>query len=145
MNKNKTDPEKQNIGSKISAIIPPLDDYSSRKEWEKAAWQKLLESKNLLVLLITANERHRLTMRAAALKGLAAGKRQRQLSRELFLSLQTINSVKKALSENLYQSYSERSKKERKKRKYSASLTSSKPKPKGFPRRTKYGTIRLPY
>ena len=96
-------------------IIPSVDDYSSRQEWEEASWQKILKSKELLQLLITSHERHNLVMRAAALKGLMSGKTYRQVSKELFLSLQTISGVKKAMVENNYRSYLERSKKERKK------------------------------
>lgn len=83
-------------------------------------------------------------MRAAAFEGLALGKRQRQLSRELSLSLQTINAVKKAIVENSYRSYSERSKKERKKKKYSVNPANTKTKHTGRLVRTKYGTIRIP-
>lgn len=83
-------------------------------------------------------------MRAAAFEGLARGKGQRQLSRELSLSLQTINAVKKATIENNYRSYSERSKKERKKKKYSADPANAKTKHTGRLVRTKYGTLRIP-
>ena len=125
-------------------IIPSIDDYPSRQEWEKALWQKILESKELLQLLITSHERHNLVMRAAALGGLIAGKSYRQMSKDFFLSLQTISAVKKAIAENNYRSYLERSKKERKKKKYSISPTHTKSRPRGRPVRTKYGTIYLP-
>jgi len=95
--------------------------------------------------LITSHERHNLVMRAAALKGLTSGKSQRQISKEFFLSLQTISAVKKAMAENNYRSYLERSKKEREKKKYSIGPASAKPRRRGRPHRTKYGTIYLPY
>ena len=136
---------KKNLSNKKSVIIPSIDDYSSRQEWEEASWQKILESKELLQLLITSHERHNLVMRAAALKGLTSGKSQRQISKEFFLSLQTISGVKKAMAENNYRSYLERSKKERKKKKYSIGPASAKPRRRGRPHRTKYGTIYLPY
>jgi len=135
---------KKNALSKISAVIPSINDYSSRREWKEACFKAILKSQELLPLLITSYERHNLVMRAAALKNLLAGKKQRQISRELFLSLQTINAVKKAMAENSYRSYLERSKKERRKKKYSSSVASIKPRPSGTPRRTKYGTIYLP-
>jgi len=95
--------------------LPSISEYSSRKEWESACWFKLIKSEELLELLITSHERHDLVMRAATLKELALGKGLRQISRELFISSQTINVIKKAMAENSYRSYSERSKKERKK------------------------------
>lgn len=136
---------KKNISNKKSVIIPSISDYSSRQEWEEASWQKILESKELLQLLITSHERHNLVMRAAALKGLTSGKSYRQVSKELFLSLQTISGVKKAMAENNYRSYLEWSKTKRKKRKYSIGPTSYKSKHRGRPHRTKYGTIYMPY
>ena len=143
MSKNKTDKLNDGILGKSPATLPALKNYSSRKEWEEAAWHKILESKKILPLLISSHERHDLIMRAAAMEGLASGKGQRQLSRELFISLQTINSVKKAMAENKYKSYSERGKKERRKKKYSSNQTSTRIN-KGKPVRTKYGIIRMP-
>jgi len=113
-------------------------------ERETACWHKILKSEELLQLLITSYERHNLVMRVAALEGLAAGKSYRQIGRELWLSPQTISGIKKALREKNYRSYLERSKKERKKKKYSFSAASAKSRPSGTPRRTKYGTIYLP-
>lgn len=125
-------------------MIPPVDNYPSRREWEEASWRKISESKNLLSTLVTSYERHNLVMRAAVLEGLVLGKGQRQLSRELSVSLQTINAVKKAITEDSYRSYSERSKKERKKRKYSPNSILSQTKRRGRSVRTKYGTIHVP-
>lgn len=126
-----------------STVLPNLENFSSKKEWEKASWQKIVESGELLLSLATSNEQHNLVMRAAVLDGLNFGKGQRQLSRELSLSTQTINVVRKAMGENNYRSYLERSKKERKKRKYSYDL-SPRMKHKGRPVRTKYGTLYIP-
>ena len=84
-------------------------------------------------------------MRAAALKELKLGKGPRQISRELFVSLQTIGVIKKAMTEDSYKSYLERSKKERKKKEYSVFRTVAKPKYRGRPHRTKYGTIYTPF
>jgi len=129
---------------KKSTIMPPISDYPSREEWESACWRKMLESKELLRLLITSHESHDLVMRAVALQGLASGKSYREIGKELFISTQTVSGIKKALSQKTYRSYLERSKKERKKRKYSSDFSRSKPKRRGWPRRTKYGTIYLP-
>ncbi len=135
----------KNIVGKKSTILPLINDCASRKEWEDISWRKILESKKLLQSLVTFHERHDLIMRAAILEGLMSGKGQRELSRELSVSLQTINAVKKAIVEDNYRSYLERSKKERKKKKYSVGPASAKTKRKGRPIRTKYGIIHMPY
>lgn len=128
-------------------ILPLINNYSSRQEWETACWQKILESKELLPLLITSHERRDLIMRAAAMDGLISGKSYRKIGKELWLSPQTISAIKKAINEKTYRSYLERSHKERKKKKYSSSPVSekSKSKPYSRPHRTKYGTIYMPY
>ncbi|MEK7193883.1 MAG: Trp family transcriptional regulator [Patescibacteria group bacterium] len=130
-----------------SIILPPISNYASRKEWETACWRKILESKELLPLLITSHERRDLIMRAAAMEGLISGKSYRKIGKELWVSPQTISVIKKAIDEKAYRSYLERSHKERKRRKYSPSPIpeKSKSKPYGRPRRTKYGTIYMPY
>lgn len=51
-----------------TAIIPLLEGYSSRKEWEETSWQKILESGEILPLLITSHERHDLVIRAAVME-----------------------------------------------------------------------------
>ena len=125
-------------------IIPQISYYSSRKEWEDACWRKILKSTNFLELLVTSYERRNLIMRATVIDGINSGKSYRQIAEELQLSPQTISSIKKALKENSYRSYRERSKKERKKKIYSSSsVLSQRRKYRGRPIRTKYGTIYL--
>ena len=130
-----------------STAIPPIDNYHSRQEWEIACWRKILESKELLSLLVTSHERRNLVRRAAAIDRLISGKSYRKIGNELWLSPQTISAIKKAINERAYRSYLERSQKERKKRKYSSDPVSAKSraKPRGRPIRTKYGTIYMPY
>ena len=70
-------------------------------------------------------------------------KKYREIAEELWLSPQTISSIKKAVSENSYRSYRERGKTERKKKAYSHDKISRK-KPYGRPVHTKYGTVYLP-
>jgi uncharacterized protein YerC len=125
--------------------LPPINRYSSRKEWEDACWHKILKSKNLLGLLVTFYERHNLIMRAAVMDRINSGKRYRQIAEELWLSPQTISSIRRALKENSYRSCRERSKKERKKKVYSSSPVPKQRKHRGKPIRTKYGTVYLPY
>lgn len=134
--------EKTIKGGKRVGILPPIGNFTSRREWENAAWRKVVKSRKLMQLLLTPHERHDLVMRAASLEALASGKRHRQISRELFVSLQTINAVKKAMNENGYRSYLDRSKTERKKR--DMSPISSAPRRSGTPHRTKYGVVYLP-
>ncbi|MFA5099054.1 MAG: Trp family transcriptional regulator [Candidatus Paceibacterota bacterium] len=127
-------------------ILPPIGNYSSRKEWENICWRKILKSEELLNLLVTSDERHDLVMRVAAINGISAGKTYRKIGEELWLSPQTVSGIKKALSEKLYKSYKERSKTERKKKVYNSipKRTPKKEWHEGTPRRTKYGTIYLP-
>jgi len=135
------------MDKKESTAIPPINNYHSRQEWETACWRKILESKELLSLLITSHERRNLVNRAAAIDRIISGKSYQEIGEELWLSPQTISVIKKAINEKAYRSYLERSHKERKKRKYSSNSISAKlrARPRGRPQRTKYGTIYMPY
>lgn len=130
--------------NKTLVVLPLISNYSSRQEWEAACWQKILKSEELLELLVTANERHNLVNRAVALNEIISGKSYQQISEELWLSPQTISGIKKSVSGKKYQSYFERSKKERKKKQYSFNQSAVKSKSAGRPWRTKYGTIYMP-
>jgi len=148
MSKKRSDLKEESVQNsvarKLAEIIPPIDNYASRKDWEDGCWQRISKSEEFLRLFVTVPERHELVMRAAAFKGLVSGKSYREISKEFFVSLQTICVVKKAVSEgSSYQSYSERGKNERKKKIYS----SFKPvkKRRGRPVRAKYGTVYMPY
>ena len=133
-----------NVMSKKELVkLPPVSDFSSRKEWEAVCWKEVVESEELLQLLITVHERHDIVMRAAAIDRLASGESYKKIGEELWLSPQTISGIRKAANEKTYRSYLERSKKERKKKTYSI-IGSRKQKPKGTPRRTKYGTLYMP-
>ncbi len=123
--------------------MPPASSYPSRTEWEAACWKKTNEYDELLQLLITSYERHHIVMRAVTLERLASGKSYKEIGKELWLSPQTISSIKKAASEKAYRSYLERSKKGKKKRIYSV-IKSPRRKSKGTPRRTKYGILYVP-
>ena len=123
--------------------MPALGDYSSRKEWEAACWKNIVESKELLQLLITSHERHNIVMRAATLERLSSGKSYRNIGAELWLSPQTISGIKKAIDDKPYKDYRERSKGKRKKKTYRIVKT-RKSKPKRVFRRTKYGPLYMP-
>lgn len=136
--------QREDIVVEKNSALPLINEYPSRKEWEAACWQNILRSENLLQLLITSHERHIIVMRAATTERLIAGKSYRKIGEELWLSPQTISGIKKAIGEKSYRSYLERSKKERRKRKYSFVPAPARRR-RGWPRRTKYGTIYLPY
>ena len=123
--------------------MPAINDYSSRKEWEVAYWKNIVESGELLQLLITPHERHNIIMRAATLEGLSSGKSYKIIGEELWLSPQTISSIKKAAHEKSYRSYRDRGKSERKKKTYST-IKVPRNKPKRIFRRTKYGVLYMP-
>lgn len=123
--------------------LPTIRSYPSRKEWENACWQKILKSKDLDALL-TPYERRNVVMRVAVADRVHSGKKYRQIAEELWLSPQTISSIKKALHENTYRSYRERGKTERKKKVYSSDRFSEKSNRHGRRVRTKYGIVNLP-
>ena len=131
--------------NKSAETMPTIDKYSSRAHWEAACWKRLLKSNTSLQLLVTSHERHILVMRAIAIDRIIAGKSYSQIAKELWLSPQTVSGIKKSLKENSYQSYLQRSKKERKKRAHSSHPLTRRSKPNGRPRRTKFGTVYLPY
>ncbi|KKU90835.1 MAG: hypothetical protein UY23_C0006G0044 [Candidatus Jorgensenbacteria bacterium GW2011_GWA1_48_11] len=124
--------------------MPPINHYLSRKDWLEASWKKIAKSEKPLALLVTPYERRNIVMRAAVRDCLDSGKGIRQIARELQLSLQTVNAVKKALSEKNYRSYRERGKSERQKRVFSSYNNQVKERFHGRPARTKYGKVNLP-
>ncbi|MBI2591802.1 MAG: hypothetical protein HYW34_03955 [Candidatus Brennerbacteria bacterium] len=129
----------------VKLALPPITRYSSRKEWEDACWQKILKLNKVSDLLLTSYERHNLVMRAAVIDGINLKKSYTQIADELWLSPQTISSIKKALKENNYRSYRERGKKERKKKIYSSGpVLNQKRKYSGRSIPTKYGRVYLP-
>lgn len=132
------------LPSSVLVALPAVSKYLSRKEWEVASWNKIVLSPDLLRLIITDYERRNIVMRAAALDRIALGKSYQEIGKELWLSPQTVSGIKKAARELNYKSYLERSKKERKKKIYSANRNDRRSKRAdhaGIPRRTKYGTL----
>jgi uncharacterized protein YerC len=128
--------------------LPLIKNYSSRKEWENVCWQEIIKSEKILKLFVTQNERHNIVMRIAALDGLISGKSYKNIGDELWLSPQTISGIKKALQENKYRSYLERSKNDRRRKQYGSkmsNLKSQKLKHSGKAHKTKYGTIYSEY
>lgn len=124
--------------------MPLVSHYPSRKDWEKACWEKIVISEKLLELLVTSHERSNLVIRAAALDRLTAGKTYNQIAKELWISPQTISSIKKAITGKSYKSHLERSRKEKRENPHSSHIASTKRKSHGIFRKTKYGTVHLP-
>ena len=136
--------KKDAMSKKEMPQMPSPRDYSSRNEWEAACWEKIVGSEELLRLVVTSHERHDIVMRIAALARLVSGVSYQKIGEELWLSPQTISGIKKAVSEKTYRSYLERSKKERKKRVCSTIGEPRWHRPRGTPRRTKYGVLYVP-
>ena len=109
-------------------LLPLVSQFPSRKEWEKTCWEKLKKSRKLLDAFMTPYERHNIVMRVATIELLYSGKRPLQISRELQISRQTVNSIQKAMKDGIYKSYRERGKTERKKKKYSHDISKKKKK-----------------
>jgi len=111
--------KKRALQKKHSLSLPRTKAYQSRSEWEKICWRKLLRHPELLDAIVTSYERHNIIMRAAVADRVNAGKSYTDIGRELWLSPQTISAIKKGLLENMYRSYADRGKTERKKKIYS--------------------------
>ena len=124
--------------------LPLIQNYPSRKEWEVVCWEKLLKSPELFRFLIPSRERHTLVAKAYALEALGSSQSYREISKAVWLSPQTISDLKKALVKKEYESYSERKKREPKKKAHYFSKTGYPKRSSGRPRRTKYGTIYMP-
>ncbi len=120
----------------------PINNYNSRKEWEKSSWEKLIKQPKILQSLITEYERRILVLRGAVITRLNSGKSYREISKELWLSPQTISSIKKSINKKDYKSYRALEKAEQKP-KHGKSLL-QKRKPHGRSMKTKYGIIHLP-
>jgi len=134
---------KKCVDGKDLTIFQSIKDFNSRKEWQSSCWKKILKSENLLAFLITPHERNDLVMRAAVMSGIASGKSYREISKELWVSSQTISVIKKAVNEKTYRSYLGRN--ERKQREYSVDIRPVQARRYGKRRRTKYGTIYMPH
>ena len=135
---------KLNFMAKDLISLPSRNRYSSYKEWEVVCWQEILKSGGNLESLVTDNERHNIVVRAAVMNLINSGKKFRQIGRELQISLQTVNSIKKAFLGNGYKSYRERGKTERKKKVFNQNSSRKKKEPYRPYRRTKYRKVHIP-
>ena len=131
--------------------IPLVTKYATRNDWEEAVWTIMTEHlahaavgneiRKILEAVTTPAERHCVILRLAALHRLAHGVSYRTIGKELWLSPQTTSSLVKAARTKLYRSYYDRGKTERKRKQYSSNQKTKKPRPHGWARKTKYGTI----
>lgn len=126
-----------NHGGRIK--MPLVSSYPSRKEWEKACWEMLLASPQSLDYIVTPYERRNIVLRAAVVHRLEDRRSYREIGRELWLSSQTISTIKKGVRENAYRSYAGRG--ERKKKVYSVSRSPRRKFRRGAPHKTKYGIV----
>ncbi len=128
--------------------LPNIKLFATRKEWEEACWQKIVDSPEIIGLLAAASERHNLVLRVAAMNELLVGKSYREIGDSLWLSPQTISGIKKILDGEKYKSYTERFRLEGRKDKYSSGTIQaagvSAKKRIGRIQKTKYGTLHHP-
>ncbi len=141
----------QNKNKKNEPNIPLLSTFSSRKTWEVSAWNAFVkhisgrahmnETRAFLDLVLTPTERKNILLRATAIARLQNGIGPSEVSKELWLTRQTISAIKKAIRERSYRSYNERGKTERKERALGSILPERKPYRRRV--RTKYGVIEM--
>jgi Trp operon repressor len=139
----------------VAIAVPAVSAFPSRAAWEEAVWDVFIgylasqDRKNALItlldVLITEPEQRRLIHRIAAVDRILAGEKYRTIGKELWLTRQTLTSIKKALIERRYRSYRERGKTERKKKIYSPGPRSATLRydPSKRRVRTKYGTLHI--
>lgn len=88
-----------------------LKDFSSRKDWAKFVWLKILaDVKNpqfagMLNALISAHEKEIIVNRLTALIFIKQGKSYKQIGEELWLSPTTIRSLKRISEDNFKKEY----------------------------------------
>ncbi|MDO8601521.1 MAG: hypothetical protein Q7R62_00100 [bacterium] len=102
--------------------LPLLTDFPSRKHWEAAVWQILLErllalpqedAALILQTLMSHSERTDMTYRALAASRIRSGISLREIGRELWLTRQTVSAIKKSLHDGEYKSSATRGHKPR--------------------------------
>ncbi len=103
--------------------FPLLTDFPSRKHWEAAVWQILLErlltlppedASLILHTLLSSSERKNVVYRALAASRLRSGISLREIGRELWLTRQTVSAIKKSLRDGEYKSSAARGHKPKK-------------------------------
>ena len=96
--------------------IKNLSEFSSRKEWENYLWKEFLRIANnkklelFLNNLLTNQEKRNIIRRLATMSLFKKGMNYRQIGEILWLSPNTISSIKKSIKDGEYKSYFEISK-----------------------------------
>src|SRR3989344_6778020 len=115
--------------------VSKLDNFKSRKEWSDYVWRRLLKDiKNpalsaALDSLLSSYEKNIIINRFAAVTLIKDGQSYREIGRELWLSSNTVRSLKKVLENNSakeYQSYRLRSNKRKHAQEIKASVKAKK-------------------
>lgn len=94
--------------------LPLLTEFPTRKHWEAAVWEILIERlatlkspaelKKALHFLLSPRERHNATFRALVASRTKSGIGFREIGREVWLSSDTISAIRKSLGETDYKS-----------------------------------------
>ncbi|MEK7174056.1 MAG: Trp family transcriptional regulator [Patescibacteria group bacterium] len=130
--------------------LPKTKDFSTRSEWEVAAWRALIsqcaalrgeELRVILELITSPYERRTVTLRAAVIPLLHAGMSYRDIGRVLWVSPQMISSIKKGLQANGYVSNWGKAKNQKRDRRLAYLRKKEKRSPPRRYRRAKYGRI----
>lgn len=132
--------------------LSKVNDFATRKDWETKAWEDFIvwcascDSATLKIIMesiMSTHERGLITRRAAAIEKIIVGTPYREIGRELWLTNQTISSIKKGLKTQSYTSNWVKAKSQKiAKRIDRLQKLSNRPTPKQY-RRTKYGKIRM--
>ena len=88
-------------------LIPSINKFKSRKDWESRMWSKLIEGftkinspqemEKSLNLLLTTHEKTQMIKRASAISLLKQGKSYSEIGKMLWLSPTTINAIRKSI------------------------------------------------
>jgi len=123
----------------ISLILPSLNEYASRKEWESECWKLVTKNEPSLRLFVTPYERRNIIVRIAVFQRVCSGISYKEIGKELWASPQTISGIVKLIDEEEYQSYFKRNKNKPKK-KNNTSFFVSRERSRKRRVRTKFGT-----
>jgi DNA-binding NarL/FixJ family response regulator len=132
--------------------LPKSEDFKTRKQWEESAWLELVmwctksDPKlvhTLLDSITSSSERRHIIKRAIAVDRIHHGASYRDIGEELWLTPQTISSIKKGLVSHTYKSNWERAEAQKKARDLAwVKKRHERPEPK-FYKRTKYGKLQV--
>ena len=131
--------------------VPKVEAYETRKDWEIATLQEVAKQLSqlnpsqihaLLTLALSDSERSLFIRRIAGIDRLQSNKSYKEIGRELWLSPQTVSSLKKALAGKQYVSNWPRAKEQQRARERTKWRTEERPMPARY-KNTKYGKLRM--